>query len=524
MKLLTAEEVRELDRQTIEQVGIPGAVLMENAGRQAVAHLLRRFGSLRPGPVLVLAGKGNNGGDGYVIARCLLDLGWRVRTLVLGERQAIGGDAGINLEVLLKLGGAVEFAADAAALAEALQRQEPPALIVDALLGTGLSSQVGGLYARAVDWINASGARVLAVDVPSGVDATTGRILGKAVRADLTVTFAAAKVGLAVYPAAERVGELAVAEIGIPAALSRALPDRHLLVEAGEAAALLPARPAAGHKGTFGHLLVVAGSTGKSGAAAMTAEGALRAGAGLVTVGCPRSIHPTLEVKLTEAMTAPLDEVDGGLSLQAQEQVRELWAGKQVLAIGPGLGLADETRALVRHLVRECPLPVVLDADGLNSLEGKPAILNQRTAGTAVLTPHPGEMARLTGLSIAEVEADRLGVARRFATAYGAVLVLKGARTVIALPDGRLRINASGNPGLATGGMGDVLTGLIAGLIAQGSPAEEAAVLGVFLHGLAADRLRKTLGEAGMTASDLLRELPAARRELTQQGECNAQG
>ncbi len=524
MKLLTAQEVRELDRLTIEQVGIPGAVLMETAGRQAAAHLLCRFGYLKPGPVLVLAGRGNNGGDGYVIARCLIDLGWQVRTLVLGQRQAIGGDAGSNLAVLLNLAGEVEFAPDEPQLAAALQRQAAPALIVDALLGTGLSSEVSGLYARAIDWINDRRAKVLAVDVPSGVDATTGRILGRAVRADLTVTFAAAKLGLALYPAAEQVGELAVVEIGIPSALIGQVADRHQLVESAEAAALLPPRPVTGHKGTFGHLLVVAGSTGKSGAAAMTAEGALRAGAGLVTIGCPQSIHPILEIKLTEAMTEPLAEVDGVLSLQAQEKIHRLLGGKQVLALGPGLGLAEETLALVRRLVRECPLPMVLDADGLNALEGKPAILIERAAPAAVLTPHPGEMARLAGLSIAEVESDRIGVARSFAAAHGVVLVLKGARTVVAFPDGRVRINSSGNPGLASGGMGDVLTGLIAGLLAQGCPAEEAAVLGVYLHGLAADRLRKAFGEAGMTASDLLRELPAARRELNREGVTHAQG
>ncbi len=524
MRLLTADEMRELDRQTIEQIGIPGVVLMENAGRAATQHLERRFGHLHPGPVLVMAGKGNNGGDGYVMARHLLDRRWQVITVVVASPEEIAGDARTNLEALLNCGGEVLFAESEPELAAVLETHGGASLVVDALFGTGLSSAVRGLYAPAINWINTSPAPVLAVDIPSGVDATDGRILGCAVRADLTVSFAFAKVGQAVYPAAGLGGELAVVDIGIPAVLTEGIGDRHLLVEEDEAAVLLPQRPASGHKGTFGHLLVVAGSLGKSGAATMTAEGALRSGAGLVTVGCPASIHGVLETKLTEAMTAPLAEVDGALSLQCLDQLRELLQGKQVLALGPGLGLSKEAQALVRRLVVDCPLPLVLDADGLNALGQNPAILNQRKGRETVLTPHPGEMARLVGATVAQVEEERIGVARRFAERHQVVLVLKGARTVIAFPDGRVRINASGNPGLASGGMGDVLTGLIAGLLAQGCGAEDAAVLGTYLHGLAADHLSQTLGQAGMTATDLLRQLPATRSELTLRGVNNAQG
>lgn len=514
MKLLTTAEMRELDRRTIEEIGIPGLVLMENAGRGAAELIARRFADLHPGPVLVLAGKGNNGGDGYVIARRLLDAGWKVRTVVLAPQGLITGDAAVNLEILRRLGGDVVFAPDEPSLDRVLLPRQDFRLVVDALFGTGLTSTIRGHYARAVDWINASRLPVAAVDIPSGVDATGGGILGCAVRADFTVTFAAAKVGHAVHPGAALTGELAVVDIGIPPFLAHATGFDHLLVDTAEAAPLLPPRPATGHKGTFGHLLVVAGSVGKTGAATMTAEGGLRVGSGLVTVACPEGVQPLLATKLTEAMTHPLpgDRFPGRPALQS---LRPLWEGKDALALGPGLGQEEETFALVREVIRLCPAPLVLDADGLNAIADSPEVLLQRAAQPAVLTPHPGEMARMIRGTVGEVEGDRVGVARDFARRYGVVLVLKGARTVTALPDGRVRVNSSGNPGLASGGMGDVLTGLIGGLLAQGCPAGDAATLGVYLHGFAADRLSLAMGTAGMTATDLLREIPAARNELS---------
>lgn len=511
MKLVGASEMRELDRRTIEEVGIPGVVLMENAGRGAADHLCRLFASLHPGPVLVLAGKGNNGGDGYVIARHLLNRGWHVQTLVTAALEAIRGDARIHLDALRRSGGDVAFAPHSKALAEALADQNNAALIVDALLGTGLTAEVRGLYAEAIDWVNGMPVPVVSVDIPSGIDADTGKICGRAIRADLTATFALPKIGHAVQPGAALSGILEIVDIGIPAPLLRKAGDAHLLIDADEAEELLPGRPVMGHKGTFGHLLVVAGSTGKTGAAAMTAEGALRIGSGLVTLACPAAVQEVLAVKLTEAMTAPLSGESGDWA----GDVEALLQGKNALALGPGLGEQEDIRALVRHLVADCPLPLVLDADGLNAIAEKPDVLLKRTGATAVLTPHPGEMARLTGRTAAEVEADRIGIAREFARRYKVVLLLKGARTVTALPDGRVRINGSGNPGLASGGMGDVLTGMIGGLLAQGVSPANAAILGAYLHGRSADRLLERLGDAGMMASDLLREVPAARRELT---------
>ncbi len=517
MKLLTAARMRELDRQAIEDIGVPGVVLMENAGRGAVDSLCRRWSQLFPGPILILAGKGNNGGDGYVMARHLMNRGWQVRVVILTGADTITGDALINLKVLQQMRGQVSFAPDDAALAQTLAKHQDVRLIVDALFGTGLASEVRGRYAEAIDWINASGLPVLAVDIPSGVDTTTGKVLGKAVRADLTTTFAAPKLGQVIYPGADLVGNLETVDIGMPAMLLAEAADEFIWVDAAAAAAWLPERPITGHKGTFGHLLVVAGSAGKTGAAALTAEGGLRIGCGLVTLACPVSTQEVLAGKLTEVMTSALAEVDGALSLQALDQIHLLWADKKALAIGPGIGQSEETCALVRRLVRECPLPMVIDADGLNALGSRPEFLRECSNLQAILTPHPGEMARLIDASVAQVEADRIGTARRFALEYGVTLVLKGARTVVALPDGRVRVNASGNPGMASGGMGDALTGILGGFLAQGLKPEIAAPLGVYLHGAAADRLAEQAGTSGLFASELLREVPATRRALSSQ-------
>ena len=300
----------------------------------------------------------------------------------------------------------------------------------------------------------------------------------------------------------------------MPRALLETVTDRHLLVDDDVAASLLPERPLAGHKGTFGHLLIVAGATGKSGAAVLAAKGGLRSGAGLVTAACPAAVHGILETQLTEAMTSPLADRDGTLSLQAFDQIVALAEGKKALALGPGLGTATETTALVRRLVRHCDVPLVVDADALNALAGHLEVLAERKSAAVVLTPHPGEMARLCGLSATEIEADRIGVARDFAARFGVAVVLKGAATIIALGDGRVSINGSGNPGMATGGMGDVLTGVIGGLVAQGMGVAEAAVLGVYLHGAAADRLAGKKGVAGLCAGEVADALPAVMHDL----------
>ncbi|HKJ04760.1 MAG TPA: NAD(P)H-hydrate dehydratase [Geopsychrobacteraceae bacterium] len=515
MKLITAEQMQNADRKAIEQFGIPGAVLMENAGRAATDLLCREFSELFPGPVLILAGKGNNGGDGYVMARTLLELGWQVRTLVLAAADSVSGDAALMLEILQRLDGNISFAENVDTLSHVFSETKPR-LLIDALLGTGLASAVRGLYAEAIELINDSGLPVLAVDIPSGVDGSNGRIHGSAVSAEITVSFDQGKVGHGSYPGASKVGRLKVVKIGIPPVCHSTDTPECRLLDAADATKLLPARFSGGHKGSFGHLLVVAGSSGKTGAATLAGDAAVRSGCGLVTVACPASVHDILELKLTEAMTAPLPEVGGLLAESCWPELQKLLAGRDALAVGPGLGRGGELERLIRRMLIECPLPVVADADALNAFAGHAAALFERESGSTVLTPHPGEMARLTGLSVTEIEADRFNIAREFAGEFGVVLVLKGPRTVIAAPDGRVNINASGNVGLASGGSGDVLTGLIGGLLAQGMGAFESASLGCFLHGMAADRLAADQGCVGLKASDLLSQIPLARNQLTQ--------
>jgi len=514
MKILTAKQMQEVDRRTIDEIGIPGVVLMENAGRGVAEEILKRLSAPGKPRALVVAGKGNNGGDGYVVARHLANKGWDVLTLVLTKHDEVKGDAAVNLDVLAKCGGAIAYVQDRDELRNALAESGEWTVVVDALFGTGLSKPAQGLYLDAIEWLNTQSAPVVAVDIPSGVDASTGRILGSAVKATLTVSFAFAKVGQVSYPGAGLTGELVTVDIGIPDAVSAQCPDAGRLIDAEEAARMLPHRGRDGHKGTFGHLLVVAGSTGKCGAAVMSATSGLRGGAGLVTLACPKCIQPVVASRLAEIMTAPVTDFNDEISLQAFEELQALIEGKQALALGPGLGLGEEVAGLIRRLIQAADLPMVIDADALTALSGHVQLLERRQNLRTVLTPHPGEMARLTGLSTEEVQADRFSVARDFAVRHGVVLVLKGARTLVAAPDGRVHVNNSGHAGLASGGMGDVLTGLVGSLLAQGLPAFDAATLGVFLHGLAADRLLPTFGNAGLLATDVIRELPAARYSL----------
>jgi NAD(P)H-hydrate epimerase len=490
---------------------------MENAGGGVAEEIMRRFTSTASQCALILAGKGNNGGDGYVVARHLLNNGWDVHTLILAERGTVKGDAAVNLSALENCGGTVVFVPDGNSLQTSLAETAKFTVLVDALFGTGLTKPVQGFNLHAIEWLNQQPAPVVAVDIPSGIDASTGRVTGVVVNATLTVSFAFPKVGQVSYPGAGHVGELVIVDIGIPEHVAGQVLTDCLLMGAEEGRSLLPERSQDGHKGTFGHLLVVAGSTGKCGAAVMAAESGLRGGAGLVTLACPQSVQPTIASRLTEVMTVPLADYQGEVCLQALDALQALAVGKQAIAIGPGIGLGDEASGLALRLVKDFTLPMVIDADGLNAICGQMDVLERQGERQIVLTPHPGEMARLTGLPIAEIQADRFVVARDFAARHRVVLVLKGARTLIASPDGRVHVNNSGHAGLASGGMGDVLTGLIGSLLAQGLTAFDAATLGVYLHGLAADRLLTTFGDAGLLATDVMREIPAARQALAKE-------
>ncbi len=511
MIVTTAAEMRRMDALAIERFGIPSETLMERAGSGAAEILLERFPHVRKHGVVVLAGKGNNGGDGFVVARCLKRRRVRAEVFLAVPAREIRGPALAKLQAWRRAGGKVHqlAAGNLAPLARALARA---GCIVDALFGTGITGEVTGFPAELIALVNASGVPTVALDLPSGLDADRGVPLGIAIEAELTIAFAAPKIGTVLYPGARFVGDLAVVDIGIPEEAVREVGPTTEVVAAADAAALLRPRDVEAHKGTHGHLAVVAGARGKTGAAILAARAAARAGAGLVTVGCPDGVLPMVAAGLLEAMTWPLpDDGTGALAFgdTSAPAYRKLLDDKSAAVVGPGIGTSAEREALVRWLVTARSLPTLLDADALNCLAavGPPAA--RPSGGHAlVLTPHPGEMARLAGTSTEEIQADRLAAARRAAAAFDAIVVLKGARTVTATPDGHAWINLSGNPGLAAGGTGDVLAGIIGSLLAQRYPAADAAVLGVFLHGFAADRVAARQGMVGLLASDLIEELP----------------
>jgi ADP-dependent NAD(P)H-hydrate dehydratase / NAD(P)H-hydrate epimerase len=512
MIVVSAAEMRALDRWTIEH-GTPGPVLMERAGEGA-ARVLRARWPRPGGPAVICCGKGNNGGDGFVVARHLRRARLGAEVWLVGRGDDIRGDAAEMLRQWKGHVTAVETAGQLDALRPRLARA---GLVVDALLGTGLNAPVEGVLAAVIETINQAARPVLAIDIPSGLSSDTGRPMGSAVRATVTATFAFPKLGQVVYPGAELCGQLEVVDIGIPADAIASVAPRMRLLEAAEVGRMLPRRARDAHKGTFGHVLVVAGSRGKTGAALLASTAVARVGAGLTTLAAAGSLLPVLEGRAREIMSEPLpDGPDGTAALGDGGVLERLLADRAAVVCGPGLGQAEGTRALVAHVVRHARAPLVLDADGLNLVAGT-TILRERPAPT-VVTPHPGEMARLVGSSTGAVQADRVATARRFAAEHGVVTVLKGARTVIATPEGDVAISPTGNPGMASGGMGDVLSGIIGGLLAQGLDAASAAALGVFAHGAAADAVAARRGEVGLLAGDLLDELQPTIARLQADG------
>jgi ADP-dependent NAD(P)H-hydrate dehydratase / NAD(P)H-hydrate epimerase len=512
MKVVTAETMQQLDRQTIELYGVSGHELMERAGRHVADVLEARFAGTETRSALIFAGKGNNGGDGFVVARLLADSGWSVTLVILMAGGEFSGDAKKNLDRIPPSVGTHVFSEISGD--RLLKLAQGSNVIIDAIFGTGLKSAPSGIYAEAIELINSSSKPVVSVDISSGVDATTGKIPGVAVKAGITVTFGAAKLGHVLYPGAEYSGEIVVTDIGIPPELLGKAPFVEY-VDREFASALIKQRSKTAHKGSNGHSLIIAGSCGKSGAAAMAANSAMRSGAGLVTLAVPSSIHPVVEIKTTEAMTVPLEETPGGaLAFKSLGAIRELLDGKDAAAVGPGLGLHDETKNIVREIVSTAGVPLVLDADALNAVAEEISCLRASASPALLLTPHPGEMARLTGASIAAIESDRIKAAGDFAATYQCFLLLKGARTVIAAPDGRSTIIGSGNPGMASGGMGDVLTGVITALLGQGYEPFDACCLGAFCHGLAGDMTAEEKGEIGMIATDVQEMLPYAYKKL----------
>jgi NAD(P)H-hydrate epimerase len=514
MYVVTAGEMRKMDQLTIESFGIPGIVLMENAGRGATEILLDNFHGLIQKKVAVVAGRGNNGGDGFVIARYLAQKGINVSVYLLAPSETIRGDAAANLNLLAPLAIPVIEIPDQNAFSANKSALVHQNIWVDAILGTGLKSEVRDYFRYVIDFMNQSGKPIFAVDIPSGLDSDTGQPCGTCICAQATATFAFAKTGHMLFPGAKLTGKLEIVDIGIPPHIAEEVRPLQYLLTRDRVHAYFKPRPPDAHKGTNGHLLVLAGSPGKTGAAVMTALSAMRMGAGLVSLGIPQSLNPVLETQALEVMTCPLPEsVDGMLDESSFDAVRELLGDKKCLAIGPGIGTAATTKNLVHRITQECILPMVLDADGLNCLAGNTKLLNDLKA-PAVLTPHPGEMARLIDATPDQIQKDRISCSRDFAKKFNVHVVLKGARTVIAHPDGRVFVNPTGNPGMASGGMGDVLTGMIAGLISQGFKVESATHAAVYLHGAAADALVKTKGPFGFLASDLITTIPEQIKEL----------
>jgi len=513
MKIVTSEQMRALDRAAIEKHGIPSLDLMERAG-MGLAQVVRPHITAGGGRVLIIAGRGNNGGDGLVAARHLMESGIDVGVIVLSASGGLSEDSKVNLEKLSDVD--VKCVEDTASFDEAARGIETTALIIDAVLGTGLAREVEGLAARAIDLMNSSGTPVVSADVPSGLASDTGEVLGRAVRAALTVTFGLPKRGFFAGAGPDHVGEISIVDIGIPAEETSGIDSDLELITPDDFIGAFRTRRRASHKGSFGHVAVFAGSKGHLGAGYLASLAALRSGCGLVTYCLPESAFAKFDARYPEVMCDALPDGGSGAFTEAGlDRALEISSGKGAVAIGPAIGTADGTAGFVNSFLFKSGAPCVVDADALNVLDVDG--LTHRHAA-AVLTPHPGEMARLMGAAAEEIQADRTGFARALADRTGAVTVLKGSMSVVAEPRGVAWINPTGNPGMASAGMGDALTGMIASFIAQGIDALTAARAAVYLHGLAGDMAAVEMGQESVTATEVIARIGRAMEECKQSG------
>jgi hydroxyethylthiazole kinase-like uncharacterized protein yjeF len=517
MYVVTPEEMREIDNRAIREFGIPGLVLMENAAIRTVDVIGWEYPNLyKSGRVLVLVGGGNNGGDGLAIARHLMLKGAAVKAALFVSEDKLVGDARTNYDIYRALGGEVLLICrkNPNHLQELDRCIEKADLIVDSILGTGLSRDIEGTVSDVIERVNRSPVPVVSVDIPTGINGVNGRVMGTAIRADYTVTFGNIKRGHLFYPGREYSGKLFVSPISLPLCSAESIGVKTFTLEDGEVSEGLRERPKDGHKGTFGKVGVIAGSLGMMGAASLTSMAALKGGAGLVTLGCPLNHMSIYQSKMTEVMTYPLEDGDEGyLTGEAIPSVQDFLKDKDVLAIGPGLGPKCHGLQILRYILDRFDISIIMDADALNHISKDPGLF-RTCKGSIVITPHPGEMARLTGMDIKDITESPIEVAGKFAKEMGVVVLLKGATTVVAHPDGRIYLNSTGNSGMATGGSGDVLTGLIAALVAQGYSTYDAAVYGSFIHGRAGDYAMKKWGETGLVAGDILNEIPLVFRDM----------
>ncbi len=526
LKVATAKEMQHIDRVTIEKFGLAGAVLMERAGQGVVNIINEIYFSPEIEPayrtVIVLCGGGNNGGDGFVIARELHNQGKAVEVYLSVKPAILAGDAKINYDAAKKFGVVIHTADKF--ISKYSSRARRHCLVVDALLGTGLSREVREPITGIINRVNRMTCPVVSVDIPSGISSDTGQVMGCAIKAGHTVTFGLPKRGHFLYPGAEFAGRLHVNDIGFPGQLIESEKVRVNLVQKIDVKSMFPTRPKNSHKGTYGHVLIIAGSKGKTGAALMAAKSCLRAGAGLVTVGIPETLVNVFQARVTEEMILPLpDKGNGTISLQAVNLINKFIKKRaNVLAIGPGLSNDEEISQLICTLLAESKVPIVIDADGINAIANKTGLLNKCRA-PVILTPHPGEMARLLKYSQKHkakgetwirnsIEKDRIETASHFVKKTKSYLALKGAPTVTAGPDGCVFINSTGNPGMATAGTGDVLTGIISALLAQKLSPMNALITGVYMHGLIGDIAAENNGQRSMVASDMMKEMQKAFR------------
>lgn len=512
--VVTAEEMRWCDEYTIKKLGIPSLVLMENAGSGVAAIVRKRFGPLQAKKIAVLCGKGNNGGDGFVVTRHLLTDGASVTVFLLAHPREIKGDARVNYEILKKFERAgVSLHVKQFALSSA--NTAHPDIVVDAMFGTGFSGKVREPYLGAIQWVNRQSVPVVSVDIPSGVNGTTGMVENISVKATETATLAFEKTGLLCNQGQEQVGRISVVDIGIPRTVAASLDERTLIVERNDVRTLLPRRPATAHKYSVGKVFVIAGSTGLTGAAAMASLSALRSGAGAVVLGTPESVYPILARKLNEVMVAPLPATsDGTVSAKAFDKALEKMGWADVVAVGPGLGQNSEVQAFVRRILQVFDGKLLIDADGLNAISVFGVNDLKKSRAQLVLTPHAGEFARLFKMNSNEVKENPVACVRKAARTIKRTVVLKGAPTATATSKGTVFLNSTGNPGMATAGAGDVLAGIVAGLWAQGMKTEDATYCGVYLHGLCGDLAKAKYGERSLLAMDLIDFLPEAFRAI----------
>jgi NAD(P)H-hydrate epimerase len=514
MRVVTPAQMSEIDAKTIKDIGIPGAVLMENAALKVVEEAIKSLGSVSGKYIVLLAGKGNNGGDAFAVARHLYNKGAIIKLFVVAKTGDINNDAALNMNILSNMGINITEITEEKQVSGMKPELNHADMIIDGIFGTGFKGEARGVIKAVMEAVNITGKYVLSIDIPSGVNGETGSVSGTCIKACKTVTFGLPKVGLLVFPGCDYVGQLVVADISIPENVIGSMNINLNTIDEIYVSRVLPGRRSESNKGDYGKVLILSGSIGMAGSGCLSARAALRAGTGLAYLGVPASLVNVYNSLMAEAVVVPFEDYNKGfISKDGVGYILERMEKMDVVAVGPGLSTNEGIYDVVKCIVENSEIPLVLDADALNVLS-KDVSLLKKLKTEAVITPHPGEMARLLGISIKDVQNNRIKVAQDFAREYKVITVLKGARTIVAFPEGSTFINTTGNPGMATAGMGDVLTGIIASLIGQGVKPGDAAIAGVYLHGAAADSIAARMGEHGIIAGDIVEELPYTIKAL----------